>query len=100
MASLSRQALRFARLAPPTVRTFPSVGYQAIPDNLKIEEETLPDYLPVRFYPVRIGEIRNSRYQVVGKLGFGMTSTVWLSRGLKLFRYGTYLTRALVPSAA
>ncbi|KNZ76789.1 Serine/threonine-protein kinase SRPK3, partial [Termitomyces sp. J132] len=31
-------------------------------------------------YPVRIGDLFVSRYQIVGKLGFGMTSTVWLTR--------------------
>jgi hypothetical protein len=53
-----------------------------LPESLKIEEETLPDYLAERFYPVRIGEVLASRYQVVGKLGYGMTSTVWLARDL------------------
>jgi hypothetical protein len=28
-----------------------------------------------RYYPVRIGELLESRYQIVGKLGFGITST-------------------------
>jgi len=37
----------------------------------KIEEETLPYYNPLDFYPTRIGEILASKYKVVGKLGFG-----------------------------
>jgi len=60
--------------------TFPNGGFMSIPAYTKIEEETLPDYVPSHFYPVRIGEIFRDRYQVVGKLGFGGTSTVWLAR--------------------
>ena len=43
-----------------------------------IEEETLPHYRPEQFYPVDIGELLNSRYKVLGKLGYGAYSTVWL----------------------
>lgn len=42
------------------------------------EEERLPFYRPEQFYPVHIGELLNSRYKVVGKLGYGAYSTVWL----------------------
>lgn len=55
----------------------------SIPTNEKIEEETIPGYLAARYYPVRVGEIFQDRYQVVGKLGFGITSTVWLARDMK-----------------
>lgn len=82
MSSFLRWASRIyprTRLPP---KSFPSHGYQTIPSDYKLEEETLPDYLPQRFYPVRIGEVLNSRYQVVGKLGYGVTSTVWLARDL------------------
>ncbi|PYI20349.1 kinase domain protein [Aspergillus violaceofuscus CBS 115571] len=44
------------------------------------EEERLPFYKPQQFYPVHVGEILNTRYQVVGKLGYGSYSTVWLCR--------------------
>ncbi|PYH83740.1 kinase-like protein [Aspergillus uvarum CBS 121591] len=44
------------------------------------EEERLPFYKPQQFYPVHIGETLNTRYQVVGKLGYGSYSTVWLCR--------------------
>ncbi|KAK4149514.1 kinase-like domain-containing protein [Chaetomidium leptoderma] len=64
----------------------------------KIEEETLPDYLPERFYPVRIGEVLASRYQVVGKLGYGTTSTVWLARDLDQHRH--VAVKVFIRSAA
>ncbi|KAM0666464.1 hypothetical protein ACQRIU_004319 [Beauveria bassiana] len=35
-----------------------------------------------RYYPVQIGQVFADRYQVVGKLGFGATSTVWLAHDL------------------
>ena len=49
----------------------------------KIEEETIPGYVASRYYPTQIGEIFQDRYQVVGKLGFGATSTIWLARDLR-----------------
>lgn len=47
------------------------------------EEERLPWYKPDQFYPVRIGEIFENKYKVVGKLGYGAYSTVWLCRNVK-----------------
>jgi len=64
-------------------RTFRDDGFEELPAREKIEEEGLPDYKAQRFYPVRMGEIFQSRYQVVSKLGFGSTSTVWICRDLK-----------------
>ena len=49
----------------------------------KLEEERLPGYSAANFYPVRIGEVLHSKYQVLGKLGYGVNSTVWLSRDLR-----------------
>ncbi|KAG6111894.1 hypothetical protein E4U13_004546 [Claviceps humidiphila] len=66
---------------------FPSKGFPVIPTDEKIEEETLPNYVASRFYPVKIGEIFRARYQVVGKLGYGVTSTVWLARDFNERRY-------------
>lgn len=47
------------------------------------EEERLPWYHANQFYPVHIGETFASKYKVVGKLGYGAYSTVWLCRGIK-----------------
>jgi serine/threonine-protein kinase SRPK3 len=66
---------------PP--RAFLNQNFERIGEDQKIEEENIPDYLAARYYPVRIGEVFVSRYQVVGKLGFGACSTVWLARDLK-----------------
>ena len=50
-----------------------------------IEEEKTPYYNPARFYPARLGEVLNNRYQLVKKLGHGSNSTVWLARNLNRF---------------
>ncbi|KAG6130930.1 hypothetical protein E4U38_004209 [Claviceps purpurea] len=63
---------------------FPSEGFAVIPADERVEEETLPNYATSQYYPVAIGEIFRARYQVVGKLGFGTTSTVWLARDLSV----------------
>lgn len=61
---------------------FSSSNFIRIPAAQKIEEETIRDYVASRYYPVRLGEIFQDRYQIVGKLGYGTSSTVWLARDL------------------
>lgn len=86
MATLFRRLCAISRPTRSAARTFSSLRRELLPEGRKIEEETLLDYLPERFYPVRIGEVLASRYHVVGKLGYGTTSTVWLAKDLM---YGT-----------
>ena len=62
--------------------SFSNPDFTAIPNTLKVEEETLPDYVASQYYPTKIGEVLQDQYQVVGKLGFGVSSTVWLARDL------------------
>lgn len=52
-----------------------------------LEEETLDCYSPDQFYPVAVGEVLNSSYRVVGKLGYGAQATVWLCRDVRWVRY-------------
>ncbi|GCB20607.1 serine/threonine-protein kinase SRPK [Aspergillus awamori] len=63
-------------------RTFPTSGFELLDPRIKIEEERLPTYSPHKYYPVQEGEIFNDRYQAIAKVGFGVTSTVWLARDL------------------
>lgn len=63
--------------------TFPTTGFVTINATEKIEEEEVPSYNPEDYYPVYIGEVFSSRYQIVSKLGFGTNSTVWLCRDLR-----------------
>ncbi|KAM0812501.1 hypothetical protein AB5N19_12492 [Seiridium cardinale] len=67
--------------------TFCNTNFTRIPPNEKIEEETFPDYVASRYYPAHIGETFEDRYQIVGKLGFGASSTVWLARDLSHRRH-------------
>ena len=70
---------------PEEPRSFPSTGAKLIDQDQKVEEEELPDYVADRFYPVRLGEVFQGRYQAVTKLGFGSSSTIWLARDLRYF---------------
>ncbi|KAG6094466.1 hypothetical protein E4U30_003340 [Claviceps sp. LM220 group G6] len=65
-------------------RNAPREGFALISADEKIEEETLPGYVASQFYPAKIGEILRARYQIVGKLGYGVTSTVLASTESKV----------------
>lgn len=54
---------------------------------MKIEEERMPAFDRGLFYPVKLGDVFRSRYQVLSKLGFGANSTVWFCRDLHQHRY-------------
>ncbi|KAF2137768.1 uncharacterized protein K452DRAFT_329108 [Aplosporella prunicola CBS 121167] len=56
-------------------------------DRQQTEEETLPDYHSINYYPAHIGEVLNFKYQIITKFGYGMYSTVWLCRDLLQHRY-------------
>ncbi|KID59753.1 serine threonine protein kinase, CMGC group, partial [Metarhizium hybridum] len=85
MASILRRLPWPGRAWKPL--TFSNPNLTSIPLYEKIEEELFPDYFASRYYPVRIGEVLKSRYQIVGKLGFGASSTVWLARDLPRRRH-------------
>lgn len=68
---------------------FKSTPYKAqntpmkiVPAAELVEEECTPHYNPRHFYPVRLYEVLNNRYQVTAKIGWGTSSTVWLARDL------------------
>ena len=58
---------------------------ELLDSNKPMEEEKTPYYDILRFYPSRIGEVLNDRYQIATKLGYGTNSTVWLARDLHQF---------------
>ncbi|KAE8152354.1 U4/U6 small nuclear ribonucleo protein PRP4 [Aspergillus avenaceus] len=77
--------LAFTAVISSTARVyaeFPTSGFELIDSAAEIEEETLPTYRPEKFYPIHLGETLNGRYQILAKLGYGVTSTVWLGRDL------------------
>lgn len=67
---------------PSIPRVFDSTRARLLDAKHLIEEERLPSYSARQFYPAKIGDVLNSKYQILGKLGFGTTSTVWLGRDL------------------
>lgn len=68
--------------SPWPLISFPTDGCEIIEDFVVLEEENTKTFSNGDFYPVAIGDLLDSRYQVVGKLGFGISSTVWLARDL------------------
>ncbi|PIA97368.1 SRSF protein kinase 2 [Cercospora beticola] len=68
---------------PTTIRRAHTSSPLKLDHSVIIEEETLPGYNPSHYYAVRIGDLLRDRYHIIGKLGYGSTSTVWLCRDLK-----------------
>ena len=74
-----------ARLRSPSPpRELPAAEPQHMNSATLMEEETFPWYNSDKWFPVRVGEIFESRYQVLLKLGYGSVSTAWLCRDLRL----------------
>lgn len=83
MASLLKWAKgSFRRALSPPIR-FPANGFEIVNASEVLEEERFENFKAGQYYPVNIGDIFSSKYQTVGKLGFGATSTVWLARDLE-----------------
>jgi hypothetical protein len=82
MAAIARYARLVFSRSPSPPRQPTNSKFHVLDTAQKVEEERFEWYKPVQFYPVRIGEVFNSRYQVVGKLGYGAHSTAWLCRDL------------------
>ncbi|KAL3455405.1 CMGC protein kinase [Aspergillus heterothallicus] len=89
MTSLAKWARKlFQRSSLPPLR-FPTSGFRTISESEVLEEEHLDAFRQGQYYPVNIGDVYSNKYQVLGKLGFGTTSTVWLSRNLQNHEYVT-----------
>lgn len=58
-----------------------------------IEEGKIPGYDPKRFLPVNPGDLLNSRYKILVKLGWGTSSTVWLAQDIKRYVLLAWLVR-------
>lgn len=74
-----RSTMRLDRLA--TMST--SSQFERIDSSYLVEEETLSSYKAKYYYPIKLGEVLHERYKIIGKLGFGSASTVWLCRDLQ-----------------
>lgn len=84
MAQLLKWAKSLVRRASLTPLRFPTAGLEVVPPTVVLEEEMFDELKAGDYYPVNIGDLfASNKYQVVGKLGFGSTSTVWLARNLQ-----------------
>lgn len=85
MPAIALQQYSKEASAPPSLqpREFLPTGFEVIDPSQKVEEEQLPLYKRDEYCPMRIGEVLMDRYQILAKLGYGSTSTVWLARDLK-----------------
>ncbi|KAG6354308.1 hypothetical protein INS49_004913 [Diaporthe citri] len=84
MASLLKWARTLSRRTPLVPLQFPASGFEVVPESEILEEEQFEESSNARqYYPVKIGDIYARKYQILGKLGFGTTSTVWLARHLQ-----------------
>jgi hypothetical protein len=79
-----RKATEAATEASKSIRGLksPVYGFSETKSTEKIEEETITINELEDYYPVYIGEVIKSRYQIVAKQGYGVGSTVWLCRDL------------------
>lgn len=63
---------------------FPTTGFNVISDARPLDEEQFDGFKKGLYYPVNIGDVFACKYQIVGKLGYGMTSKVWLAHDLHI----------------
>ncbi|KAK3311581.1 CMGC protein kinase [Chaetomium strumarium] len=88
MVSLVKWMRRVLRPDPWKPLQFPTAGFEEFPASEVLEEEFFHEFKKGDYYPVNIGDLLDSdTYQVVGKLGFGRTSSVWLARDLRARKY-------------
>lgn len=75
------EAFNMATASPPHGISGVEPGYYGT--DVLLEEESFSCHNPEAFYQVRMGEMLQSRYQVLVKLGYGSVSTAWLCRDLQ-----------------
>lgn len=70
------------------------LGPQTLPASTLIEEELNVEYNSKKFYPVNTGDIYKEKYEILFKLGYGRSSTVWLAENV--LEYACYLSFTLM----
>ncbi|GAT22731.1 hypothetical protein RIB2604_01601460 [Aspergillus luchuensis] len=87
MAKRLAQSLRaWSALGRKSRTSFHGTGLE-LPPEPKIEEEKVPGFKPSAYFPVKPGYIFNDRYEALTKLGWGVSSTVWLVRDLQQWKW-------------
>ncbi|KAK2809426.1 hypothetical protein FQN50_003885 [Emmonsiellopsis sp. PD_5] len=54
-----------------------------LPQDKPVDEEICPGYNSKKFYPAKPGEVLANRYQILVKVGWGVSSTVWFARDMR-----------------
>lgn len=54
-----------------------------LPPDILVDEEISPVYDSKHFYPAKPGEVLTNHYQILVKVSWGVSSTVWLARDLQ-----------------
>ncbi|PYH47134.1 protein kinase [Aspergillus saccharolyticus JOP 1030-1] len=75
--------LTFLRKRPLTIPHSPD---PTVWDN-PIQEDGYSGYRSKDYYPAKPGEILGGRYQLITKLNWGTTSTVWMARDVRGYRW-------------
>lgn len=83
MSSSARYFANLFRRSDSPPRQVAGKGFRLLDATEKLEEENWKWYSADAYYPVQIGETFQSRYQLLGKLGYGAHSTAWLGRDLR-----------------
>ncbi|KKZ65630.1 hypothetical protein EMCG_08537 [[Emmonsia] crescens] len=64
----------------------PSPG-PLLPQGEVVDEEICPGYNSKNFYPAKPGQVLANRYQILVKVGWGVSSTVWFARDMRGHRW-------------
>lgn len=83
MASPMKWTTRAPRRSPSPPIRVPTSSYEAVHPSEILDEELFEHFEQGQYYPANIGDLIGSRYQIIGKLGFGVTSKVWLAPDLE-----------------
>ncbi|KAL3474256.1 kinase domain protein [Aspergillus californicus] len=79
-------------------RKTPTIPYSTLPSSIPLEEETLPYYKPEHYYPVKIEDVYQARYEVSGKIGYGAYSTNWLCQDLREDKFKVLKVSTSLPT--
>ncbi|ATY62716.1 kinase domain-containing [Cordyceps militaris] len=92
MGRLLKWASGLLSRAPLLPLRFPATGFDVVADAELLEEQHYEEFKTGNYCPVNIGDIYDSNtYQVLGKLGFGSTATVWLARNLRFYALKVFM---------
>ncbi|KAJ5200125.1 hypothetical protein N7472_005329 [Penicillium cf. griseofulvum] len=89
MAALVKWANLICQRTPSPPLRFPTRGVDRISRFQILKEEPFEEFKKGHYYAANVGNILGSKYQIVGKLGFGVTFTVELAHNLEGHRYVT-----------